>query len=61
MQLNLLKLNESKTEVILLGTKHQLSKVGNIEVSVGNVNIKPCSKVRNLGVVFDCNDYGRTC
>jgi hypothetical protein len=55
MQSNLLKLNESKTEVILLGTKHQLSKVGNIEISVGNVNIKPCSKVRNLGVIFDCN------
>ena len=55
MQSNLLKLNETKTEVILLGTKQQLSKVGNIEISVGNVNIKPCSKVRNLGVIFDCN------
>ena len=55
MQSNLLKLNETKTEVILLGTKQQLSKVGNIEISVRNVNIKPCSKVRNLGVIFDCN------
>ena len=55
MQSNLLKLNETKTEVISLGTKQQLSKVGNIENSVGNVNIKPCSKVRNLGVIFDCN------
>ena len=51
MQPNLLKLIESKTEVILLGIKHKLSKVGIIEVSVGNVNIK----VRNWGVVFDCN------
>ena len=55
MQSNLLKLNESKTEVILLGTKQQLSKVGNIEISIGNVNIKPCNNVRNLGVIFDCN------
>jgi len=55
MKSNLLKLNESKTEVVLLGTKQQLSKVDNIEISVGNVNIKPCSKVRNLGVIFDCN------
>src|SRR5271156_3494598 len=52
---NLLKLNESKTAVVMIGTKQQLSKVGNIEISVGNVNIRPCSKVRNLGVIFDCN------
>ena len=38
MKSNLLKLNESKTEVVLLGTKQQLSKVDNIEISVGNVN-----------------------
>src|SRR5271156_3642512 len=55
MKSNLLKLNESKTEVVMIGTKQQLSKVGNIEISVGNVNIRPCSKVRNLGVIFDCN------
>ncbi len=55
MQSNLLKLNESKTEVVLLGTKQQLSKLGNLEISVGNVNIKPCNKVRNLGVIFDSN------
>src|SRR3981189_3300722 len=55
MQSNLLKLIETKTEVILLGTKQQLSKVGNIEIFVGNVNIKPCSKVKNLDVIFDCN------
>src|SRR5271156_2499648 len=55
MQSNLLKLNESKTEVVMIGTKQQLSKVGNIEISVRNVNIRPCSKVRNLGVIFDYN------
>src|SRR3981189_1749358 len=55
MQSNLIKLNETKTEVMLLGTKQQLSKGGNIEISVGNVNIKPCSKVKNLRVIFDCN------
>ena len=57
------KLNESKTEVVMIRTKQQQRKVGNIEISVGNVNIRPCSKVRNLGVIFDCNkhDYDRTC
>ena len=55
MQSNLLMLNDSKTEVVLLGTKQQLSKLSNLEISVGNVNIKPCTKVRNLGVIFDNN------
>src|SRR5271154_1498913 len=55
MKSNLLKLNETKTEVVLLGTKQQLSKVGNIGISVGNVNIQSCNKVRNLGVIFHCN------
>ena len=65
MQSNLLKLNESKTEVVLLGTKQQLRKLGNLEISVGNVNIKSCNKVRNLGVIFDSNmtmeDVNKVC
>ena len=44
-----------KLKLYYLVTKQQLSKVGNIEISVGNVNIKPCSKVRNLGIIFDYN------
>ena len=55
MQSNLLLLNDSQTEVILLGTKQQLSKLSNLEISVGGANIKSCSKVRNLGVIFDNN------
>jgi len=48
-------LNDSKTEVILLGTKQQLSKFSDLSVTVGNVDIKPCSKVRNLGFILDKN------
>ncbi len=55
MKSNLLMLNDSKTEVVLLGTKQQLCKLSNLEISVGNANIKPCTKVRNLGVIFDNN------
>src|SRR3977135_128017 len=55
MQSNLLMLNDSKTEVVLLGTKQQLSKLSNLEISVGNANIKPCTKIRNLGIIFDSN------
>ena len=55
MKSNLLMLNDSKTEVILLGTKQQLSKFSDLSVTVGNVDIKPCSKVRNLGFILDKN------
>ena len=53
MQSNLLMLNDSKTEVMSLGQRQQLSKLNLFEVSVGNVTIKPCCKVRNVGVIFD--------
>ncbi len=55
MKPNLLMLNDSKTEVVLLGTKQQLGKLDNLEISVGNANIVPCSRVNNLGVIFDNN------
>jgi hypothetical protein len=55
MKSNLLMLNDSKTEVVLLGTKQQLSKLSDLALSVGNANIKPVTKVRNLGVIFDNN------
>jgi len=55
MKSNLLMLNDSKTEVLLLGTKQQLNKLGKLEINVGSANIKPCTKVRNLCVIFDNN------
>ena len=55
MQSNLLMLNDSKTEVVLIGTKQQLSKFSHLDISVGNASINPCAKVRNLGVIFDSN------
>ncbi len=50
---NKLKLNDEKTEVILLGTKHRLDHLGQIEITVGDMTIHPTDKVRNLGVIFD--------
>ena len=46
---NLLKLNNDKTEFLLVGTKQQLRKVTNINVKVGHDEIKPVSSIRNLG------------
>ena len=53
MTQNLLKLNSNKTEFILFGTRHQLSKVGDINIQIGSDTIKPVNHVRNLGFVMD--------
>ncbi len=52
---NKLKLNDEKTEVIFLGTKHRLDQLGQIDLTVGDMTIHPTDKVRNLGVIFDRN------
>ena len=42
MKTNLLKLNDSKTEVILIGTNQKQSKVSDdITIRIGNDDIKP--------------------
>ena len=48
-----LKLNDSKTEFLIIGTRAQLSKVQIDHLKVGSTEIKPSSSVRNLGVWFD--------
>ena len=48
-------LNDSKTELLLIGTPKQLSKVDVHGVSVGNTVVGPSTKARNLGVFFDPN------
>ena len=53
MTQNLLKLNSNKTEFILFGTRHQLSKVDDISIQIGSNTIKPANHVRNLGFVMD--------
>ncbi len=50
---NKLKLNDDKTEVIFLGTKYRLNELDELSVSVGENEIYPANKVRNLGVIFD--------
>lgn len=50
---NLLKLNDSKTEFIITGTKQQLSKVKDIGVKIGSDTISSATVVRNLGFYMD--------
>ncbi|KAJ8029601.1 hypothetical protein HOLleu_29037 [Holothuria leucospilota] len=48
-----LKLNDSKTEFIILGAPVQLTKVISNSIKVGDDSIASCDQVRNLGVIFD--------
>ena len=50
-----LKLNDGKTEFMLISTKQQLSKVNIDSLTVGSIDVAPVSVVRNLGTWFDSN------
>ena len=52
---NKLKINDSKTEFIILGTSQQLKKIKINHIKVGDTDITPVESVKNLGVVFDDN------
>ena len=54
MQDNLLKLNDSKTEILILGSAGQLMKHQITKVKVGGTYVVPVSSIKNLGVLFDC-------
>ncbi len=54
MSANLLSLNQSKTEFLLIGLPKQLSKISNPSLLMpANVAITPSDSARNLGVIFD--------
>ena len=53
MQVNFLKLNESKTEFIIFGTRQQLNKVGTDNIRIGEDVIQNVASIRNLGLHFD--------
>ena len=53
MLINLLKLNDSKTEVLLIGSHQQRAKCSIPSLTVGNSSVSVKSSARNLGVIFD--------
>ena len=53
MNSNKLVLNASKTEIIIFGPQHQLAKITDTSIILGNVNVPISNSVRNLGVIFD--------
>ena len=51
---NFLKLNDDKTELLIITTREELSKIWDISIKVGDQSISPSDDPpRNLGVKFD--------
>ena len=53
MAMNFLKLNDSKTEFMILGSAHHLSKIGSKSLQIGTEVISPSKSARNIGAVLD--------
>ena len=63
---NRLMINDIKTELLIIGSRHQLAKTAIDSIVVGESSIKPSESVRNLGSSFNaqmCVDVhiGNTC
>ena len=50
-----MKLNDGKTEFLIIGSRQQLEKVRIDMLSVGNIDIFPVSNAKNLGTIVDSN------
>ena len=50
---NALKVNASKTQLLVFGSRQNLQKVPAFTVSLRDTELEPCALVGNLGVVFD--------
>ena len=50
---NKLKINDSKTEFIICRSTQCKASISGVSVSVGDSNILPSPKMRDLGVIFD--------
>lgn len=53
MESNMLKLNATKTEFLVISTKYHLDRLRETELKFGEDIIQPSAKARNIGVTFD--------
>ena len=53
MRTNLLKLNDDKTEFMIIGTRQQLHKVGKLMIEIGKDTTIDTPSARNLGLHYD--------
>ena len=52
---NSLRLNDQKTEFIIIGRTHNLQKVSTQEIAIGKDKIDPTASLKNIGAIFDQN------
>ena len=50
-----LKINDGKTEMIVIGGPIQTQKIKDCVITVGNAAVQPVKKIKNLGMIFDEN------
>ncbi|XP_046547715.1 BTB/POZ domain-containing protein 6-like [Haliotis rubra] len=56
MAVNYLKLNDSKTEFLAIGSRQQLQKMPpGITLKIGTEDVKTSNSARNLGIIFQSN------
>ena len=53
MHTNHLKLNDNKTEFILIGTRNMLNMCGKMQITVSDDTIDNVDSAKNLGIYFD--------
>ena len=53
MKINKLKLNDDKTEMLVICHPSLKHKIQDISLKIGNADIVPTKSVRNLGAMFD--------
>ena len=69
MSINLLKLNQDKTELMVFAPKHRVKDISDVTISFGGSIIHDAPFVKNLGAYFDrtlcmekqCNAVTRSC
>ena len=50
---NALKVNTSKTQLMVFGSRQNLQKLPSFKASFRDAELEPCAQVANLGVIFD--------
>ena len=53
MAANYLKLNDSKTDFIIIGSPHNLKSINTTHISIGDEVVTPSENVKNIGASFD--------
>jgi len=53
MASNYLKLNDSKTDFMIVGCAHNLKNIQTTHITIGEDQVQPSQSVKNIGAIFD--------